>query len=814
MKPGHTGRADGAKAITVTPNRLPTTTSDPGRHTVSGLRFEFLTVAVACGYSRLMGRSILGASVKRVEDPRFITGTGRYLDDIEARDALWMAVARSTVPHGELTSVDVDEARTAPGVVGVYVAGDLEVDPLPVGAPGLDEVTRRPLIASDRVRFVGDIVAVVVAETERSAVDAADLIWADIEPLPAVSTPEEAGKPGAPLLHPELGTNVIYDRGETDETVLADADVIIEATVVNQRLAAVPLEPSGAVAFPLTNGGLHIWLGSQAAHTHRRNLAIALGMEEKKIQVSVPDVGGGFGAKIALYPEQALCAAIALDLGRPVRWSETRTENLIGMAHGRAQTSHVRLGANDEGVITGISVRVTQDAGAYPLFGAYLPAFTRRMGAGPYTIPKIEFRWQTMLTNTTPVHAYRGAGRPEATMLLERAMDLLARELDLDPAEVRRRNFIAPEAFPHTTAVGERYDSGDYESALDLALKLGDYEQAKWEQKRRRQSDERLQLGIGVASYVEITAGGGREDWGSVEIHPDGTATIYSGAVSQGHSHETTFAQIVSELLKLPIGSLRFVQGDTDLIVKSGGTMGSRSLQVVGSTILGAGERVLHKARSVFAFHAEAALDDVVQFDDGRIGVAGVPSTGLTLAELAAISADPSNLPEDMEPGLREDVTWEQAEATFPFGTHVSVVEVDTETGDVRVLRHVACDDAGTILNRMVVDGQVHGGAAQGLGQALYEQFLYEEGNPLTGDLTTYLLPTAESLPSFQVDHTETPTPENPLGAKGIGEAATIGSTPAIVNAALDALAPFGIRHIDMPLTPARIWEALESSRS
>lgn len=396
-------------------------------------------------------------------------------------------------------------------------------------------------------------------------------------------------------------------------------------------------------------------------------------------------------------------------------------------------------------------------------------------------------------------------------MAVERAMDLLARELDLDPAEVRRRNFISSEAFPHTTAVDERYDSGDYEAPLDLALELGGYERVREEQKVRRENRDRVQIGVGLASYVEITAGGGREDWAAVDVHPDGTATIYSAAVSHGHSHETTFAQLVSQLLKIPMGSLRLVQGDTDRIAKSGGTMASRSLQVVGSTILNAGERVLHKARSVFAFHAEAAFDDVVQFDDGTIGVAGVPSSALTLAELAAIAADPSNLPEDMEPGLREDVTWEQGEATFPFGTHLSVVEVDTETGDVRILRHVACDDAGTILNRMVVDGQVHGGAAQGAGQALFEQFLYEEGNPLTGNLTTYLLPTAGSLPSFVVDHTETPTPENPLGAKGIGEAATIGSTPAIVNAVIDALSIYGIRHLDMPLTAARIWTSIEA---
>ncbi|MGD2060231.1 MAG: xanthine dehydrogenase family protein molybdopterin-binding subunit [Acidimicrobiia bacterium] len=759
-----------------------------------------------------MGGSILGAAVKRVEDPRFITGSGTYMADIETPDAVWMVAARSTVAHGTIIEVDVAAARAAPGVVAVYVADDLSVNPLPVGAPGLDQCTRRPLIASDRVRFAGEIVAVVVAESEQAAVDAAELVWAEIDPLPTVGTPEEATEPGAPLLFPELGTNVLYDRGDPDDSALAGAEVVIETTVVNQRLAAVPLEPSGAVAIPKENGGLQIWLGSQSAHAHRRSLAAVLGLDEAEIRVSVPDVGGGFGAKIALYPEQALCAAIALQLQRPVRWMETRTENLVGMAHGRAQTSRVRLGATRAGAITGISIHVTQDAGAYPLFGAYLPVFSRRMAVGPYAIPKVEFLWKTMVTNTTPVHAYRGAGRPEATMALERAIDVLAGELDLDPAAVRRLNFIQPEQFPFTTPVDERYDTGEYGAGLDLALEVGGYDELREEQARRRTRGERGQIGIGIGSYVEITAGGGREDWGAVEAHADDTLTIYSAAVSHGHGHETTFAQIVSAVLKVPMDNVRFVQGDTEAIAHSGGTMASRSLQIVGSTILDAGEKTLHKARSVFAYHAEAPIDDVVQFDDGRIGVTGVPTSGMTLGELAAIASEPSNLPDDMEPGLRGETTWEQNEATFPFGTHLSVVEIDTETGDVRVLRHVACDDAGVILNRMVVDGQVHGGIAQGLGQALFEQFVYDGGNPLTGNLTSYLLPGAASLPSFLVDHTETPTPENPLGAKGIGEAATIGSTPAIVNAVMDCLAPYGIRHLDMPLTAAKIWSALQSA--
>lgn len=428
-----------------------------------------------------MGRSILGAAVKRVEDPRLMTGAGRYLDDKRVEGELWMVPVRSSVPHGELGEVDIEEALAMPGVVNVYLAGDLDIAPMPIGAPGLDELTRRPAIAADRVRFVGDIVAAVVADNQQTAVDAAELVWADIEPLPVVDDPESGAGRDAPLLFPGLGTNVLYDRGDTDGTVLSDADIVIETRVVNQRLAAIPLETNGALALPGDDGGVEVWLGSQSAHAHQRGLSTVLGLDPSLVHVKVPDVGGGFGAKIALYPEQALCSAIALDLGRPVRWQETRTENMLSMSHGRAQTTDVRLGASRDGVITGISLRVTQDAGAYPLFGAYLPFFSRRMAVGPYQIPKVEFTWKTVLTNTTPVHAYRGAGRPEATMALERAMDQLAAKLEVDPAEVRRRNFIEADAFPYVTVLGERYDSGDYEAALDLALETAAYPEAREE---------------------------------------------------------------------------------------------------------------------------------------------------------------------------------------------------------------------------------------------------------------------------------------------------------------------------------------------
>ena len=742
--------------------------------------------------------------------PRFVRGEGRYLADIHEEDELWMVPVRSTFPHGILESIEVEEAKNVPGVVDVYLGGQLDMTTMPSGAPRLSDLFRRPAIAVGKVRFVGDIVAVVVAESKAAAVDAASMIWPDIEPLPAVTDPNEALSEGAPLLYPEHGSNLIYDRGEEDDSVLADAEVVIEATIENQRLAPVPLETNGAFAIPREGGGVDLWAGSQSVSSQRRLLASVLGLDLELVRVIAPDIGGGFGAKISLYPEQALCAAIALDLGRPVRWEEDRTENFVAMGHGRAQTTKVRLGATSEGVITGISFDILQEAGAYPQFGGYLPEITRHMAVGPYAIPKVEFLWKSVVTNATPVHAYRGAGRPEATMALERAIDLLGLELGLDPAEVRRRNFIPKDAFPYTTAVRERYDSGDYEAALDLALEISDYEALRAAQARRRESGDRWQLGIGLGSYVEITAGGGREDWSTVEVKPDGGVTVTSGAVSNGQGHETTFPQIVSAILKVPLDTIEFLQGDTDVVPHGGGTMGSRSLQISGSAVLAAGERALHKARTIYAFHREAALDDVVQFDDGSIGVVGVPDSAMTLGELASVAADPSNLTEDMEAGLTGDGSFEQDEATFPFGTHVSVVEVDTETGDVSVVSHFACDDAGLILNRIVVDGQVHGGIAQGVGQALLERVSYLDGNPETANLTTYLIPSSATFPAFTVAHTETPTDQNPLGAKGIGEAGTIGSTPAVVNAVLDALAPFGVRHVDMPLTPSRVWSALQ----
>jgi carbon-monoxide dehydrogenase large subunit len=749
--------------------------------------------------------SILGAAVKRTEDPRFITGTATYVGDMHREGEVWMVPVRSPVPHGVVTGIDSGEAGGVTGFVGCFTAADLP-GRMPIDFADQPEVTRSPLINGEVVRFVGDIVAVVVAETEQAAVDAAHLVWVDIDPLPPVPDVATALATGAPLLFPELGSNVVKQGGlPPAPDALEGADEIVRLRVVHQRVAAVPLETNNALAIP-AGDHLEIWMGTQAVHDARNDLSTALGIDRERIRVRVPDMGGGFGAKIATYREHVICAALALKLGRPVRWNERRTENLVGMTHGRAQIHDIELGARSDGSITGMRISVIQDVGGWPVFGADLPIFTQRMAAGPYHIPRLDFSWRSVMTTTTPVHAYRGAGRPEATVTLERALDVLASRLAIDPVDIRRRNFLAAESFPVMTATGERYDTGEYDKALDLAMSKIDYRGLRAEQADRRKSGDRRQLGIGVATYVEVTAPGGRKDWGAVEVHADGSATVSSGSVSHGHGHETTFVQIAARALEIPPGQIGFIQADTATVTRGGGTMGSRSLQMVGSAVLRSSREVIQRARRLVAAALEAAEEDITLGVDGRFGVAGVPDTALTWSEVHALAVAAG---ED----LRYEDVYLQTHPTVPFGAHISIVEVDTETGDVRLLRHVACDDAGVIVNRLVLDGQIHGGVAQGIGQALFEQVRFDEAaNPLTTNLTAYLLPTAGVLPGFEVDHTVTPSPENPLGVKGVGEAGTIGSTPAVLNAVLDAIRPLGVDHLDMPLSPGRVWSALRSA--
>jgi len=581
----------------------------------------------------------------------------------------------------------------------------------------------------------------------------------------------------------------------------------VKGRFVNQRLAAVPMEPDAVLAAPdPETGGLRLWASTQNPHQVRDYVAECLGLSESQVRCISPDVGGGFGAKLSTYPEQAVIAELARRLGRPVRWTQTRSECFLAMTQGRAQIQEFELGATRSGELVGLRARVLADAGAYPGVGAFLPFFTGQMLSGVYRLPRIDYTASVYVTNTTPIGAYRGAGRPEATALLERAMDLLAAELGMDPAELRRRNFIPPGAFPLTTAGGAEYDSGEYARALDRAVELAGYHELRAEQRRRREAGERRLLGIGLSSYVEITAVGSPTEFGSVEATADGEFVVLAGTHSQGQGHETAYAQIVADTLDVPVEAVRVVEGDTALIPRGDGTAGSRSLQLAGSAVLEASRALMERARKLAADVLEASPDDVVALGDGRLGVRGVPGSGLTWTQLAAAASERGEAP------LRQDHD-AVAEPSFPFGAHVAVVEVDVDTGETRLLRHVAVDDCGPQVNPMLVQGQVHGGIAQGAAQALFEEMVHDrEGNPLTGTLLDYGMPTANELPPFETGTTVTPSPRNPLGVKGIGEAGTIGATPAVQNAVVDALAHLGVRHLDMPLSPERVWRAVSSS--
>jgi carbon-monoxide dehydrogenase large subunit len=758
--------------------------------------------------------SILGNPVRRVEDPRLLRGEAKYVDDFLPNGAVHLAFVRSTMAHARLLGVDTGDAENMPGVVVVATHATLGLADLQ-GFVMLPPAFNRPPLARGVVRFVGDIVAVVAAETPAQAIDAAEAVTIDYEPLPVVVDPEAALADDAVLLFPAHGSNLAieFDFG-ADPTIFDGADVVVERRFVNQRLAAVPMEANGVLVEPGADGGLTVTVPSQAPFGARDPLAAALDLAPDQVRVVAPAVGGAFGAKQGAYCEYVIAAAVAQRLERPVKWSETRSENLVAMTHGRGQVQHVELGVTRDGRIVGLRARIVCEGGAYPLTGAFLPFLTRMMGQGVYDIPKVEINTRSAVTNTTPTAAYRGAGRPEATQMLERIIDIAAAELGIDPVEIRRRNFLAPERFPLTTVTGANYDVGDYAKSLDEALRVAGYDELRREQTARRERGDTVQLGIGVATYVEVTAGGLFQEFGSVEVHDDGTVTATVGTSSHGQGHETSFAMIVAELLGVEIAAVRLVQSDTALVPRGSGTMGSRSLQIAGSAIYQASEAVVTKAKELAAHLLEADIADIV-LDEGRFSVAGVPAASLSWAELAQATHDDTRRPPGTESGLQAALDFNQGEATYPFGTHVSVVEVDIETGRVELLRHVAVDDCGRILNPLLVTGQQHGGIAQGIAQALFEGVVYDaDGNPLTTTLLDYAIPSAAELPAFEASNTVTPTPLNPLGAKGIGESGTIGSTPAVQNAVVDALSYLGVRHIDMPITPERVWSAVRGARS
>jgi carbon-monoxide dehydrogenase large subunit len=758
--------------------------------------------------------SILGHPVVRLEDPTLLTGEGKYVDDLHEPGELHVAFVRSTVAHGELAAIDVSGAEGMPGVVAVYHAAgdDLGLAPQQ-GFAMMPETFNRPVFARDRVRFVGDIVAAVVAETKAQATDAAEAVAVDYNPLPVITDPASGLAPDAPLLFPETGSNVCFATTIGEDDPLEGAHTVAEVTMISQRLAGVPMETNGIVAVP-DDGGLTLWISHQAPHSAHGAYAPALGLEPEQLRVVCPWVGGGFGPKAATYVEHLVAAKAAMALNRPVKWVATRSEDMVSLVQGRDFVMTAKLGLAADGKIVGLDATVIAGAGAYPAIGAILPMLTQMMSVGVYDIAKVRFSGTTVLTNTTTIGAYRGAGRPEATQLIERVLDVAADKLGIDPAELRRKNFLQPASFPLTTTTGGDYDSGEYEKALDAALAAADYAGLRAEQERRRKAGDSKLLGIGLSTYVEVTAPVGLHiEYGAVEIHDDGSASVIAGTSVHGQGHHTAFAMLASEVLGIPMDKIKLVNSDTKTVPRGAGTMGSRSLQTAGSAVHVASNEVLDRARKITAHLLEATPDDIV-VGEGGLHVAGVPTRSVSWADLATASRDAAKLPAGMDAAaLRHELDFDGTNSTFPFGAHVSVVEVDTETGNVTMLRHVAVDDCGRILNPLLVAGQQHGGIAQGAAQALYEWMQYDDdGNPVTSNLMDYAMPAASEFCSFETSNTQTDSPRNPLGAKGIGESGTIGSTPAIHNAVVDAVSHLGIAHIDMPCTPERVWQAIQAA--
>jgi aerobic carbon-monoxide dehydrogenase large subunit len=778
-----------------------------------------------------MATSLVGSRIKRREDPRLIIGRGTYVDDIQLPRMTYAAILRSPYAHARIRSINVDKAKALPGVVAVMTGADLQGKNVPCGWTLPDiKVAPHPALAVGKVRYTGDAVAVVVAEERYIARDALDLIEVDFEPLPVVVDAEQAIQPGAPQLHDEVPNNTTFvwkvGGGDIDKA-FREAEVVVKERIVNQRLIPNAIEPRGMVAqYTPGSGDLILWTATQIPHLVRLLLSMVIGVPEHKVRVIAPEVGGGFGSKLYLYPEEVIVATLARMTGRPVKWIEERRENYVATTHGRDQVQYVEVAAKRDGTITGLRVKSIANMGAYlSTFAPGIPTILfGLMLAGNYRIPNIACEVTGVHTNTTLVDAYRGAGRPEATYLVERAVDLTARELGMDPAEIRRRNFVPANAFPHTTATGVTYDSGNYQPTLDKALEIAGYQQLRQEQERLRQ--EGKYLGIGVVTYVEIcgmapsqvlgAVGAGAGGWESatVRVHPTGKVTLYSGASSHGQGHETAFAQIVGDGLGIPLEDVEVVHGDTAQVQFGIGTFGSRSAAVGGMAAVMSVNKVEEKAKKIAAFLLEAAEADLV-FESGQFFVKGTPGRGITIQQVAFAAYVPHKYPTGLEPGLEATSFYDPSNFTWPFGSHVAVVEVDPETGVIKLRRYIAVDDCGLVINPLLVDGQIQGGLAQGIAQALYEEAVYDEnGQLVSGSLMDYAVPKADDLVNFELDRTETPSPVNALGVKGIGEAGTIASSAAIVNAVVDALAPLGVKHLDMPLKPERVWQAIQQAQA
>src|SRR5579883_454116 len=774
---------------------------------------------------------------RRLEDYPLITGTSSYVDDLRAPQGrpatLHMAVVRSPYAHALINEIQLDAARALPGVVAVFAGEELvsdmrSIEAMPV--PGLKKPERRPL-AVGKVRYVGDPVAIVLAEDRYIAQDARDLVEVDYEPLPGVSDPEAAVADDAPLLYEEFGSNVAFQQHSTwgdVETAFARADRIVRLRVVNQRIAASSIEPRACMFdFDPVSAQLSAWVSSQAVYRARETLAAFLGLERSKIHVHNAAVGGGFGTKTAFLGEEIIAATLAMKLGRPVKWIESRAENLQAQTQARGQINYIEAAVQNDGRLLGLRVRSFADLGAYLAnTTAMIPNRVPLQLSGPYQVQAVDSMVVGVFTCKAPTAAYRGAGRPEATYILERTMDRIARELGLDPADVRRRNFIASEAFPFTTVTGLTYDSGNYTAALDRALELADYRGWQEEQRRRRETGDTRLLGIGLSTFNEISGDGGAmpgpKESATVRIRRDGSVLVQSGVATNGQGHFTLFTQIVANTFNLPVDKIEVQMGDSALPGFSIGTFGSRVTQMGGSAVLLAAEAARDKALQVAARVLEAAPADLV-LENGKVIVRGVPTRSIALGELARLVEEQPDLIEHEAPnpvngapieGLAAWRDFASSGAGFSSGTHIAIVEVESETGEVHILRFIAVDDCGRVINHYMAEAQMHGGLAQGIGQALYEEVVYdEEGQLLTGSLMDYSLPIAAMLPTYETDFVETPSPTNPLGAKGVGESGTIGAPPAIVNAVLDALAPLGITAIDMPLKPEKVWALVQQAR-
>jgi aerobic carbon-monoxide dehydrogenase large subunit len=778
---------------------------------------------------------LVGQRIKRREDPRLIQGRGTYVDDIALIGMQHLAFKRCDLAHARITSIDTSAAEAMDGVEAVFTGAQIAkfLAPMPIGTPFPSPEHRA--VATDTVRYSGEPVAVVVARDRYIARDAADAIVVSYDPLPAVVDVEQAmtGKPT--VIHPDFPNNLavalvpsgtgVSASGSVDDSAIdaafAKAEVVVSQRMVNQRLAPNTMEPRGVVAhFEPGKGTMTIWSSTQNPHILRTFIAALTGLGQDQVRAIAPEVGGGFGAKINIYGEEYVAAAVSKQLGIPVKWIEDRSEAFVATIHGRDILGYVDIAATRDGTVLGLKLRLIADIGAYNmLLTAAIPTLTMMMANATYNIPAVRATLTEVFTNKTPTDAYRGAGRPEATYFVERAMDMLARELKMDPAELRRKNFIKPNQFPFATQTGAVYDSGEYEKALDLALKNAQWDRLKAERDAAR-AQGRL-VGLGLAMYVEVCGIGpsaalptGGWEHSQVTIERDGRISATTGASPHGQGNETTFAQMLADQFGVPFEHVTILHGDTGVVKQGIGTFGSRSQAVGGTALHLAGAKVKKKMAKFAAALFEAHEDDLV-FENGTISVKGSPASARPFASVAAYAYVPVPLPDGLEPGLSDEAFFEPTNNTYPFGCHISMLEIDRDTGEPKLLKLVAVDDAGNLINPLIVEGQIHGGLAQGIGQAMIEEVVYgDDGQLLTGSYMDYALPRAIDFPRFELDATVTPTPVNPLGAKGVGEAGTLGSTPCIVNAAVDALSQFGVTHIDMMLRPEKLWRIIQGGRS